>query len=101
MGEQYDPLVTNEPCLGSENYRNGQSRESHSWKSMGPFVVSAWKFGAIEPRRRLDCKSARRLQSVKFGSYGAGRSSPVEPILCVQGQEELFPGLDNKDEWWF
>lgn len=65
---------------------------------MGPFVVSAWKFGAIEPRRRLDYKSARRLQSVSFGSYGAGRSPPVELIVRVQGQEELFPGLDSKDE---
>lgn len=23
------------------------------WKSMGPLVVSAWKLGAVEPRRRL------------------------------------------------
>lgn len=60
---------------------------------MGPFVVSAWKFGAIEPRRRLHHQSARRLQScIRYmeRAYGAGRSSPVEAIFSVGRHDELY-----------
>ena len=51
---------------------------------MGPFVVSAWKFGAIEPRRRLDYELAGASTTnsiIGEMAYGAGRSSPVEAIF--------------------
>ncbi len=31
---------------------------TNSWKSIGPLVVSAWKLGAVEPRRRLEGRLA-------------------------------------------
>ena len=57
---------------------------------MGPLVVSAWKFGAIEPRRRLHHGLAGHARGqVLDVAYGAGRSSPVDPIFCVRWQDEL------------
>lgn len=56
----------------------------NSWKSMGPAVVSALKLGAIEPRRSLQylLDQITHTQRALNLTYGAGRSSPVEPILA-------------------
>lgn len=51
---------------------------------MGPLVVSALKLGAIDPRRRLGTRSVRRTRLAMKrggGTYGAGLSSPEEPML--------------------
>lgn len=46
---------------------------------MGPEVVSAWKLGAVEPRRRLWGGVSMWVFEGEGGIYGAGRSS--EDIL--------------------
>ena len=59
---------------------------------MGPFVVSALKFGAIEPRRRLDHDLARRLSAgLHLGKTHTVRDVlPVlKPFFCVIEQGEL------------
>lgn len=53
---------------GGEVFRvreeNNPTVATNSWKSMGPLVVSAWKLGAIEPRRRLH-QRVSRMDSLK------------------------------------
>ena len=38
---------------------------SHLWKSMSPWVVFAWKFGAVDPNRNRGCSAgvARNLRN--------------------------------------
>lgn len=43
----------------------------NSWKSMGPLVVSAWKLGAMVPRRRLH-KSKQLVAWHDEARWGAG-----------------------------
>ncbi len=67
-------------------------------------MVSAWKFGAIEPRRRLDCGSARHLRKLCV-NHGIRRGTVFTRsshyCLCKREKRavisDLFLGM-NRDE---
>jgi len=60
------------------------------WKSIGPVVVSAWKFGAMEPRRK-----AVRDSVIVGGSRKEMEDSEKSILRNVVVNEKISDGLER------
>lgn len=59
--------------------RIAQEPPSHEWKSMSPWVVFAWKFGASLPRRRRGCSEGIDEEARwRRGTKGDGLAHDLE-----------------------